>query len=281
MSLGIPKVIIQTDKTRDIRPEWKTGPPSLKEVALPGWEYKFFDDDDIEKFVSTTFPHYYKTWKSFPHNIMRVDTFRYMWLYEHGGFYSDMDYEYLTNIEHLFYNEDGSPTAPKIHIIKSANVSSSWSNSIMASVPKHPFWLFLLNKCSKKHWSCVGRMFTILNWTGPGAVTRAIKKWKKDKRYVKGEIVALPKELNMCNICDHGDVKPGSWAIPLQGQSWATKEERILNGTFCFFKNFWWIIVLVILIVIILIVTMLFTKDMVNLPRNRIGKVNIVGSQYM
>lgn len=106
---GIPKIIFQTDKTSEIRDEWKEGPPSLQNVGLPGWKYEFYDDEAVDKFVRENFPHYYAIWKSYPYPIMRVDTFRYMKLYKEGGFYSDMDYKYIEKYRAHFLQQGWYP----------------------------------------------------------------------------------------------------------------------------------------------------------------------------
>jgi mannosyltransferase OCH1-like enzyme len=257
---GIPKVVFQTDKTKEIREIWKEGPPSLQNVALPGWKYEFYDDEDIEKYVVTHFEWFYSTWKKYPHNIMRVDTFRYMKLYRDGGFYSDMDYKYLKNIEYLFYNTDGAPTEPLIHIIKSANFKSSWSNSIMASVPGHPFWLDVLKQCQIRPFSAYfGKMSMVLNWTGPRMITRVIKRGltiTNGTGIIKSVpipgLVALPKELNMGDISEYNIIKKDALAVALEGQSWAGMGEKILNTLCIFFKKLWALLVIIVILIIVI-----------------------------
>lgn len=123
----------------------------------------------------------------------------------------------------------------------------------MASVKGHPFWLHLLEICKKKHESCIGKFLTIMNWTGPGAMTRAVKSWRS--KY--DDVIALPGELSGCDICHTGVQKKGAYVIPLQGQSWAGPQEMLVNKAFCFYKSGWfWLFVTAIVIMITILIVL-------------------------
>lgn len=88
--MHIPKIIIQTWKTNSIPPKYKTLVDSLKTMN-PDYEYKFFTDEDIDIFLQTEYPDYFKTYKALPYAIQRFDFFRYIAVYHFGGFYFDLD----------------------------------------------------------------------------------------------------------------------------------------------------------------------------------------------
>src|SRR3954447_503640 len=85
----IPKLIIQT------------GPPQLPlllqaatvnvKLLHPDFEHRFYDDAMIDVFLDTYFPEYRAEYRSFPFRIQRYDFFRYLAIYQFGGFYLDTD----------------------------------------------------------------------------------------------------------------------------------------------------------------------------------------------
>ena len=101
----IPKRIIQVWKT------WSEKSPkmfsnyieSIKSVN-PGYEYMFFKDNEINKFLEKNYPEYYDTFLKLPLNIQKVDFFRYIAIYHYGGFYFDLDVKALQPLDNLLDN---------------------------------------------------------------------------------------------------------------------------------------------------------------------------------
>ena len=100
---NIPKIIIQTWKNNEIPDNCKHLIENVKKNN-PDYEYKFFTDDDIEIFLKTYYADYYKTYKSLPKKIQKIDFFRYIAVYHYGGFYMDLDMEVFANFDDLLYN---------------------------------------------------------------------------------------------------------------------------------------------------------------------------------
>lgn len=139
MNNKIPKIIHQTapaDKSK-WNPIWTQCQESWKK-NFPNYEYKMWTDEDNENLVKTKYPWFYDTYKGFKHNISRVDCSRYFYLYEYGGIYADMDYECLKNFEHLL------PTGKACTNQMPGHTDGMYENALMASPPKHPFWMYLL-----------------------------------------------------------------------------------------------------------------------------------------
>jgi mannosyltransferase OCH1-like enzyme len=88
----IPKIIIQTWKDNNVPNRYKKLVASIKEHN-PDYEYLFFTDDDIEKFLQKDYPEYYETFLKLPVFIQKIDFFRYIAIYHYGGFYFDLDIE--------------------------------------------------------------------------------------------------------------------------------------------------------------------------------------------
>lgn len=61
----------------------------------PDYEYIFFKDNEVDNFLQTHYPEYYKTFIKLPIYIQKMDFFRYVTMYHFGGFYFDLDIESL------------------------------------------------------------------------------------------------------------------------------------------------------------------------------------------
>ena len=88
--MKIPGRIIQTGKTRVLKPLAKAAATNLK-LLHPDWEYLYFDDHEIRRFVTTEFPQHQAVFDRFPQAIQRIDFFRYLAVFRLGGFYFDLD----------------------------------------------------------------------------------------------------------------------------------------------------------------------------------------------
>jgi len=86
----IPKIIIQTWKTKVIPDKYKEDVASVKKYNSD-YQYIFFSDDDIENFLKENYPEYYETYSKLPVKIQKIDFFRYIAVYHYGGFYFDLD----------------------------------------------------------------------------------------------------------------------------------------------------------------------------------------------
>lgn len=100
----IPKIIIQTWKTHDIPNNYKSDVNSLKKLN-PDFEYKFFSDEEIVKFLKEFYPEYYKTYQKLPIKIQKIDFFRYIAVYHYGGFYFDLDITGLFPLDEILNNQ--------------------------------------------------------------------------------------------------------------------------------------------------------------------------------
>lgn len=59
----------------------------------PDWEYHLWNGEEMDELVARHFPEYLSMYRSFPYNVQRWDTIRYMILYVYGGLYTDLDTE--------------------------------------------------------------------------------------------------------------------------------------------------------------------------------------------
>ena len=114
----IPKIIIQTWKTKDIPDRYKSMVDSIKKFNLK-FEYLYFDDNDIVKFLEKHYPTYLITYTKLPIVIQKIDFFRYIAVYHYGGFYFDLDMEGFESIDDdLLLNDAVFPVDQYIHDYK-------------------------------------------------------------------------------------------------------------------------------------------------------------------
>jgi len=105
----------------------------------PSFEYMFWSDEDLHKFISQEYPWFLPTYDSYPHHIQRVDSARYFLLYHFGGVYADLDMQCLTPLDPLL-NELGGVVLGQENQ-QHTDGSQRVGNAFMMSCPGHPFWI--------------------------------------------------------------------------------------------------------------------------------------------
>ncbi len=87
----IPKIIHQTYFTNQFSPEIKANIKKLKDEN-PDWEYRFYDDSDIQTFIKSNFPEIIEIYNKInpKYGAARADLFRYLVMYKDGGVYLDI-----------------------------------------------------------------------------------------------------------------------------------------------------------------------------------------------
>src|SRR5882762_8774481 len=96
--MKIPPILHQTWKDNNIPEEFVRMSLSWRNTHTH-WQYFFWTDDMNRNFIKEHFPYFLSTYDNYQSNIERVDAVRYFALYKYGGFYIDMDFECLANIE--------------------------------------------------------------------------------------------------------------------------------------------------------------------------------------
>jgi len=159
----IPKIIHQTaptDKNKwpkiweECQKSWKYYFPE------PEYEYKMWNDEDIDNFIKTDFNYFYEIYKNYDQNIKRIDMVRYFILYKYGGIYVDMDYKCFKN----FYNIIPSN---KVSISESPYKENEFlQNALMISPINHNFWLKVIDKAIERK-DANNNFNNVLYQTGP------------------------------------------------------------------------------------------------------------------
>lgn len=222
---GIPKILMQTYKSHDIPENWLPSQRSIKKY-LPEWEYHFLTDDGMRDFCMNHFDWFLPYFDAFEYNIQRVDAIRPMWLYVHGGVYMDMDYEVTTSDFSTLFED-----TKDLCFVPSANVTTYYTNSLMASRPGNPFWISYLKGMIEplpwyKHF---GKHFTVMYSTGPMILTNMIKEELNSYDYT----ILPSSKLTPCSVCDLGCDISEAYIRPLAGSSWVSTDTKLYEFCIC------------------------------------------------
>ena len=235
---------MQTWKNHDIPEKWKPSIESVKKY-MPDWKHVLMTDDMNREFVKQHFPDFLNTFDSFEYPIQRADAIRYMWLYVNGGIYLDLDIEILQDLSEIF-DQDA-----EVYVVKSANIGSILTNSLMASKPGAKLWLEMIEAMKtswgKEFWM-VGKHLDVMNTTGPMMLNRVVDQ-TKTKYHVLSTNNVLP-----CSVCDleDGICNPTqAYTKPLEGGSWNSWDSKAFNFILCRWKPILGVIIIIVLIMII------------------------------
>jgi hypothetical protein len=138
----IPRIIHQTSKSRCITKRLNQSVATWQ--ALDDYEYYFHDDIDVHRFLDTTdwsmfFPlqHVINS-KCIQYGAILSDIWRYLFLWEFGGVYTDLD-----SATNLFNSTTIAPDDDAFFIIERDGLLSQY---FMAISPKHPLMYYAIQR---------------------------------------------------------------------------------------------------------------------------------------
>lgn len=141
----IPKIIHQTaPKDESIwHPIWQDCHKSWKNCfPEPEYQHIMWTDENIETLIKENYNEYYDTFCKLPLTIMKVDFSRFCMLHSYGGIYADMDLYCHKNFHKALKND--------LYLLESfPEFGEIVQNSLMASIPKHNFWIKCMNYTEK------------------------------------------------------------------------------------------------------------------------------------
>jgi mannosyltransferase OCH1-like enzyme len=206
-----PKIIHQSWKTAEAVPALSSDYMLSWKKFNPSYEYWFWsDDDNLHLFEHPDLAPY----RSFARDLSAIqlsDMSRVAYLYLFGGIYADIDFECRASFDDLPEAEIILAPEPLIHTQLFGG--SEISNAIMLSIPRHPFWLEVLDsiitwdieKCNENPIGC----------TGPLQVLATLQKRQGDEWRSKKDILVLAEEYffpeysqEARGICNHQIVLP-------------------------------------------------------------------------
>jgi hypothetical protein len=228
MNLGIPRRIIQTGKSADLPLLSKAAVANVR-LLNPDFEYMFFDDQRVEKFIDERFPEYRSVFHGFRFPISRYDFFRYLAVYHFGGFYLDLDVFLASGLEDLLGFGCVFPFEElTMNVFLQQEYRMDWEigNYAFGAAAGHPFLREIIKNCVRAQndpeWvepmmRSIPRMFRdeyfVLNTTAPGLVSRTLAEFPDAAGQVK---VLFPE-----NVCDSGSWHCfGAYGVHLQEGTW-------------------------------------------------------------
>lgn len=191
MGTQIPKIIHQTYHVKNLPEAIQTNINQLKNQN-PDWEYRLYDDDDIEKYIQFYYPTLLLFYKKINpiYGAAKADFFRYLVIYKSGGVYLDIKSTLSKPLNEIILQDDcfllshwqndieGSHQGFGIHpAIK--NPHGEFQQWHITSVIGHPFLKAVIeNVCQNiKDYNPIfheGGRSGVLKLTGPVAYTLAI-----------------------------------------------------------------------------------------------------------
>lgn len=236
-STAIPRRIFQTARTRELGPLARAAATNLR-LLHPDWEYRFFDDTDIARFIATEFPHYRDAFASFPQTIQRIDFFRYLVVLRHGGFYFDLDVFLSESIDELRSEGCVFPFEELTlnrFLREQHHVDWEIGNYAFGAAPGHPFLQAVVENCLRSlrdpSWVApmlapIPRLFRsdyrVLTTTGPGLITRTLL---EDRSVARQVTVLFPTD-----VCDERNWHQfGKYGVHAMEGTWRKKLPFLLR----------------------------------------------------
>jgi len=231
----IPKRIIQTGK---VVPQSVRTRAMVSNIRLlhPDYEYLFFDDKGVEKFIDQEFPQYREVFEAFHFPIQRYDFFRYLAVYRYGGFYFDLDVLLASTLAGLLESGCVFPFEGLTfsHFLRT-QFDMDWEigNYGFGATSGHPFIKAIIENCVRAQedpaWvkpmmrglpPLSKREFYVLYTTGPGLVSRTLA---ENPELAKTVNVLLPDD-----VCDFNNWNRfGDLGIHLMDASWRLHRGRL------------------------------------------------------
>lgn len=109
-------------------------------LANPDFAASIWDDADNRRFVQCHFPWFLPLFDAYPQEICRADAVRYFFLYAFGGVYADLGMLCLRPLDDIV----DLPNVVLGRMGADPTFEHSLPNAVMASPPRHSFWLLVI-----------------------------------------------------------------------------------------------------------------------------------------
>jgi inositol phosphorylceramide mannosyltransferase catalytic subunit len=243
MQSRIPKRIIQTGKEVH-QPLYNRAIMMNLQLLNPDYEYIFFDNQGVIKFIECEFPQYLDVFQSFKFSIQRYDFFRYLAIYRYGGFYFDLDVLLASGLSSLLELGCVFPfEGLTLNEFLRNHHKMDWEigNYAFGSAAGHPFLEAVIANCvraqSDTEW--IKPMMRgspplfrdeslVLNTTGPGLLSRTMA---EESELAQNVTVLFPED-----VCERRTWNQfGDLGIHLMDGSWRSKSGALHRRV----ANYW------------------------------------------
>jgi hypothetical protein len=185
---AIPKRIIQTARQRALPLRQRAVVASLRAMN-PAFEWRFFDNADVEQFIADTCPQYRQVFDGYRIPIQRYDFFRYLAVYYLGGFYFDLDVVLAEPLDGLLDTGCVFPFEGLTYsrLLRSYGMDWEVGNYAFGAAQGHPFLRAVIENCvraqSDSAWVATMMRgapalskaeYYVFYTTGPGIVSRTL-----------------------------------------------------------------------------------------------------------
>lgn len=224
------------------------------------YQIKVWNEEQCRELVVRIRPEFLPTYEAYRFPVQRVDAIRYFILYEYGGIYMDADIRCIRPFGDYFKEN-------KLYFVRDVNVLSpiGFTNFIMASPPKHKFWLTVFDELEKKKskLAWLSNDFHVLYSTGPGLVESAYSNYMKANPDNDDFVFMPTSEFNPCDMC--GTCVDSNAYINHESHAmWSSKFGRFTSAILCSYTYSWIAVGTIILLLVILTLTIWYTVGGAN-----------------
>ncbi len=231
----IPKRIVQTgpNKMQPLKTRVMT---STVQRLHPDFDYDFYDNQRVEQFIDEYFPQYRSLFQDYQFPIQRYDLFRYLVIFQFGGFYFDLDVLLAESVHALLEQKCIFPfEGLTLSHYLADDLRMNWEigNYGFGSAPGHPFLKAVIDNCVKAasdhQWArammrgtpaFARDQYWILNTTGPGLLSRTLA----ERPDLTDDVTVLIPE----SIYDTSTWNCfGSFGVHLMSGSWRPQTTRV------------------------------------------------------
>lgn len=227
----IPKIIHHVCDYPDGIPENLLSLAATWAEKHPGWEQRFWDKEQMDRFVHEVCPEFEPVYLAYPHNVQRWDAVRYLILYHIGGMYVDLDYECFHPFDAILEGRKCCIAVEPALNARYNDVPRIVSNALMASVPGCAFMRKIIEELKTQNMADFSHLQTykiILGTTGPFMMTRVYNSLKN-----KRGVTLLPAEIFM-------PFTPKEISLAMQGRYTEYMNHKLENAfAVHYFLNSW------------------------------------------
>ncbi|MEI6390559.1 MAG: glycosyltransferase [Verrucomicrobiota bacterium] len=223
--------IIQTARSRDLPLLARAVVANLRSLN-PGFEYQFFDDEDVNAFIRNEFPQHREIFEGFPFRIQKYDFFRYLAVFRLGGFYFDTDVFLAEGLDELCLHSCVLPFEELTlsrYLRRRCAMDWEIGNYAFGAEAGHPFLDAVIQNCvrAQRDPAWVKPMlkgiphlfrseFYVLNTTGPGLLSRTLA---ENPNLAQDVTVLFPED-----VCDDRSWHQfGKFGVHAMEGSWRTR----------------------------------------------------------
>ena len=174
----VPAILHQTWRSRQLPRGLRRAVVSWRRLQ-PHWQHRLHTNQDNLQLITQQFAWLLPTYRRCS-RIQQADIARYAYMHAVGGVYADIDVELLQPLRPLLRLQRRRHNAsvilgqePLAHSVLLENKPRQVCNAVLASVPGHPFWLYVLRSIA----SGARGLEDPVDSTGPRMLERLVVQW--------------------------------------------------------------------------------------------------------